>query len=191
MRFELPNLPFAPDALEPHMSAETFSYHHDKHHAKYVATLNSLLDASGEDPQSLEQLIRESDGGVFKNAAQAWNHAFFWNCMSPEGGGEPPKALADALTASFGSVDGFRDAFKKEALGHFGSGWAWLVKGEDGKLAITSTHDADCPVRTGATPLLTCDVWEHAYYIDHRNDRGAFLDAFWKIVDWKAVAERL
>jgi Fe-Mn family superoxide dismutase len=189
--FELAALPFAKDALEPHMSAETLGFHHDKHHAKYVNTLNELLSKSGEEPESLEALICESEGKVFNNAAQAYNHEFFWNCLSPQGGGEPPEALAKALTDSFGSVDKFREAFTTAAATHFGSGWAWLVRTKAGKLEVTSTHDADCPLRAGSTPLLTCDVWEHAYYVDYRNDRGAYVEAFWKMVDWKKVAARL
>ncbi len=191
MAFELPTLPFSPDALAPHMSAETLSFHHGKHHAKYVNTLNDLLEKAGNTTTDLDQLVRESEGGLFNNAAQHWNHSFFWNCVSPDGGGDPPAKVADALTKAFGSVDAFRDAFTKEAMTHFGSGWAWLVKNADGGLEIVSTHDAGNPLRDGKTPLLTCDVWEHAYYIDHRNDRGAFLKGFWALVNWDTVAARL
>jgi Fe-Mn family superoxide dismutase len=191
VRFELPPLPFDYDALEPYMSAETFRFHHDKHHAKYVQTLNDLLLKSGGGADSLEQLIRDSEGPVLRNAEQAWNHEFFFNGLTPGGGGEPPQSIADALVECFGDVKTFRDDFTKAALGHFGSGWAWLVQTQGGRLEVITTHDEANPMRTQCMPLLTCDVWEHAYYIDYRNDRSAYLAAFWEVVNWNVVAERL
>lgn len=186
-----PELPYSSDALAPSISAETLSFHHGKHHAGYVKKLNAALDGTPAADLSLEELIRNIDqipadkrGGVFNNAAQHFNHSFYWKSMSPSGGGAPSGSLGAAIDAAFGSFDAFRDAFTKAASTHFGSGWAWLVKRADGSLAVTSTHDADTPLAHGETPLLTCDVWEHAYYIDYRNNRGGYVEGWWKLVNW-------
>lgn len=190
MAFTLPELPYAKDALAPHLSKETLEFHHGKHHNAYVVKLNQLTEGKPEASKSLEELIRTTDGGVFNQAAQIWNHTFFWHSMSPTGGGEPTGKVLEALTKSFGSVEQFKKDFAAAALGQFGSGWAWLVKDGD-KLAITTTSNAGCPLKDGKTPLLTCDVWEHAYYIDFRNDRAKFVETFWKLVNWDFVAKNL
>jgi Fe-Mn family superoxide dismutase len=185
MAFELPELPYAQDALAPHISAETLSFHYGKHHAGYVKKLNVAVAAdSGLQGLSLEQIIGSASGGVFNNAAQVWNHTFYWNSMSPNGGGSPTGAIALAIDEAFGSFDAFKSAFEAAAGGQFGSGWAWLVKNEDGSLAITSTSNAGSPLTNGQTPLLTCDVWEHAYYVDYRNARGSYVGAWWNLVNW-------
>jgi superoxide dismutase, Fe-Mn family len=186
----LPDLPYPKNALEPHISAETLEYHHGKHHAKYVKTLNGLLPGSGLEDASLEDIMRQASGKLFNNAAQVWNHSFYWNCMSPDGGGEPGGALGAALAQTFGSVNAFKEHFVDTAADNFGSGWTWLVKNDDG-LAIINTHDADNPLTQGRQPLLTCDVWEHAYYIDYRNARRKYLEAFWNVVHWDFVAANL
>ena len=191
MAFTLPELPFAKDALAPHISAETLEYHHGKHHAKYVATLNELVEGTDQADKSLEELIKSTSGKLFNQAAQVWNHTFYWNCLSPQGGGAPSGAVADAINSAFGSFDAFQEAFNKEAASHFGSGWAWLVKDGSGGLSVCSTHDAGNPMTDGKTPLMTCDVWEHAYYIDYRNARPKYLEAFWKLVNWDFVAQNL
>jgi Fe-Mn family superoxide dismutase len=189
--FELPSLPYAKDALAPYMSAETFDYHHGKHHQAYVNKLNELTAGKPEANKSLEELIRTTEGGLFNQAAQVWNHTFFWNCMKPSGGGEPTGELADAIRRDFGSYDQFKTAFAAEAAGRFGSGWAWLVKDGD-KLAITNTVNAGNPMTDGKTPLLTLDVWEHAYYIDYRNARPNFISAFLDhLVHWDFAAANL
>lgn len=190
MAFTLPELPYAKDALAPHLSKETLEFHHGKHHNAYVVKLNQLTEGKPEANKSLEELIRTTEGGVFNQAAQIWNHTFFWHSMSPTGGGEPTGKVLEALTQSFGSVEQFKKDFAAAALGQFGSGWAWLVKDGD-KLAITTTSNAGCPLKDGKTPLLTCDVWEHAYYIDFRNDRAKFVETFWKVVNWDFVAKNL
>ena len=196
MAFELPALPWAADALEPHYSANTLSFHHGKHHNAYVTKLNGMLEGKPLAGKSLEQIIKATVavpamGGVFNNAAQVWNHTFFWNCMKPGGGGKPAGALADKIAADFGSFDAFADAFKAEAAGRFGSGWAWLVL-DGGKLKVTSTANADTPLAYGQTPLLTIDVWEHAYYLHYQNRRPAFIQAFLdKLVNWDFVAANL
>jgi superoxide dismutase, Fe-Mn family len=191
MSFQLPNLPYAKDALAPHMSAETFDYHHGKHHLAYVNKLNELTAGKPEADKSLEELIRTTDGGLFNQAAQVWNHTFFWNCMKPAGGGEPTGDLADAIRRDFGSYADFKTKFAAEAAGRFGSGWAWLVKDGD-KLAITSTMNAGNPLTEGKTPLLTLDVWEHAYYVDYRNARPNFITAFLDhLVSWDFAAANL
>ena len=187
MAFELPALPYAKNALEPHLSAETLEYHHGKHHNAYVVNLNNLVPGSEFEGKSLEEIIKTSAGGVFNNAAQIWNHTFYWNCLSPNGGGQPTGALADAINAKWGSVDEFKKAFQASAVGNFGSGW--LVKKADGSLALASTIGAGCPLTTGDTALLTCDVWEHAYYIDYRNMRPKYVEAFWNLVNWDFVAK--
>ncbi len=191
MSYELPELPYAKDALSPHISAETLEYHHGKHHAAYTNKLNAMLPGSGFEEASLDDIIKKADGGLFNQAAQYFNHSFYWKCLSPNGGGAPKGAIAEAINESFGSFDAFKDAFTKAAGGHFGSGWAWLVKNTDGKLEVTSTHDAGCPIRDGAKPILTCDVWEHAYYIDYRNARPKYIEAFWNLVNWDFANENL
>lgn len=185
MPFPLPALPWARDALAPHISAETIDFHYGKHHQSYVDKLNGLTEGKPEAGQSLEDLVRKSTGGLFNNAAQVWNHTFFWNSMKSGGGGKPTGALADAMARDLGGIDGFRKDFTEAAKGQFGSGWAWLVKKPDGKLEITTTSNAGCPLRDGDTPLLTLDVWEHAYYIDYRNARPKFIEAFLDhLVNW-------
>jgi len=191
--FELPALPYAPDAFGGWTSAETFSFHHGKHHAGYVKKLNAAVEGTDYAGKPLEEVVADSrgkDAGVFNNAAQHWNHAFFWTCLSPEAQA-PEGTLAEAIDRDFGSLDAFKEAFGKAALTLFGSGWAWLVRDADGKLEIAQYKDADTPAGTDRIPLLTLDVWEHAYYIDFRNDRGKFIEGFWNHVDWKAVAERI
>ncbi|AKX44965.1 superoxide dismutase [Thiopseudomonas alkaliphila] len=191
MAFELPALPYAKDALEPHISAETLDYHYSKHHNTYVVNLNNLLPGSGFEGKSLEEIVKTSSGGIFNNAAQVWNHTFYWNCLAPNGGGEPTGELAEAINKSFGSFEKFKEEFTKNAIGTFGSGWGWLVKKADGSLALASTSNAGCPLTTEDKPLLTCDVWEHAYYIDYRNSRPNYLEAFWNLVNWDFVAKNL
>jgi len=186
MAFELPALPYAKDALEPHMSVATFDYHHGKHHQTYVTKLNELV---GDTDKSLEDLMKDSAGdaskaGVFNNAAQVWNHTFFWNSMGPNGGGAPTNAIAEKIDADFGSYDAFKAAFADAGATQFGSGWVWLVLDGD-KLAIVKTPNAECPLTDGKTPILTCDVWEHAYYLDHQNARPKFLSTFLdSLVNW-------
>jgi Fe-Mn family superoxide dismutase len=188
MAHELPALPYAQDALEPVISAETIDYHYGKHHQAYVTNLNNLVPGTDFEDAPLEDIVMNSDGGLFNNAAQVWNHTFYWNGLSPNGGGEPTGALADAINVAFGSFEDFKDAFIKSAVGNFGSGWTWLVKNEDGTLEIFNTDDADTPLRHGKKPLLTVDVWEHAYYIDYRNARPKYLEEIWKIVNWDFAA---
>ncbi|MBZ4420933.1 superoxide dismutase [Myxococcus sp. RHSTA-1-4] len=191
MPFKLPDLPFAKDALAPHVSAETLEYHHGKHHAAYVTNLNKLLEGKPEAEKSLEEVILSSEGGVFNNAAQVWNHTFYWHCMKPNGGGRPTGALADAINRDFGSFEKFREEFANAAATQFGSGWAWLVL-EGGKLKVTKTGNADLPMKHGQKALLTIDVWEHAYYIDYRNARPKYIDTFLeKLVNWDFVAQNL
>lgn len=191
MAFSLPDLPYPKDGLEPHISAETLDFHHGKHHNAYVTNLNNLTQGKPEAEKSLEELIKTTDGGLFNNAAQVWNHTFYWHCMKPNGGGEPTGPLADAINKTFGSFAKFKEEFSAAAATQFGSGWAWLVKKADGSLAITKTANADCPIRTGEKPLLTCDVWEHAYYVDYRNARPKYVEAFWNLVNWDFVASNL
>ena len=186
---ELPALPYPMDALEPHISAETLEYHYGKHHATYVDKLNKLLKGSGFEETPLEQIIKEASGGLFNNAAQVWNHTFYWNCLSPDGGGLPEGSLAVAIDEAFGSFAKFREAFSDAAAAHFGSGWAWLTRTDDGSLEIVTTSNAETPLADNRQPLLTCDVWEHAYYIDYRNARPKYIDAFWNIVNWKFVTD--
>lgn len=189
MAFELPALPYAKDALAPHISAETLEFHHGKHHQTYVTNLNNLVPGTEFDGLSLEEIIVKASGGIFNNAAQVWNHTFYWNCLAPNAGGEPTGELADAINTTFGSFAKFKEEFTKTAVTTFGSGWAWLVKNADGSLALVSTSNAGCPLTAGQTPLLTCDVWEHAYYIDFRNARPAYLEAFWALVNWEFAAK--
>ncbi|HBB41048.1 MAG TPA: superoxide dismutase [Fe], partial [Proteobacteria bacterium] len=178
-------------ALAPHLSAETLDYHHDKHHATYVANLNKLIEGTEFASLSLEAIIKKASGPLFNNAAQVWNHTFYFNGLSPKGGGAPSGAVAKAITTAFGSFAAFQEKFTAAAVGTFGSGWAWLVKKTDGSLAIVTTANAGNPLTDGATPLLTCDVWEHAYYVDYRNARPKYVAAFWNLVNWEAVAKNL
>lgn len=192
MAFELPALPYAINALEPHISQETLEYHHGKHHNTYVVNLNNLVPGTEFEGKSLEEIIKTSTGGIFNNAAQIWNHTFYWHCLSPNGGNEPTGALADAINKTFGSFAEFKDAFTKSAIGNFGSSWTWLVKKADGSLAIVNTSNAGCPLtEAGTTPLLTVDLWEHAYYIDFRNLRPKYMETFWTLVNWEFVAKNL
>ncbi|WP_413439120.1 superoxide dismutase [Sulfuriferula sp. GW1] len=189
MIHELPALPYAKDALQPHISAETLEYHYGKHHQAYVTNLNNLIKGNEFESMTLEEIIKKSSGGVFNNAAQVWNHTFYWNCLSPKGGGQPSGALGDAIKAKWGSFDAFKEAFSKAAVGTFGSGWAWLVKTADGQIDIVSTSNAATPMTSGQKALLTCDVWEHAYYVDYRNARPKYVEAFWNLVNWDFVAQ--
>jgi Fe-Mn family superoxide dismutase len=191
MAIELPELPYSKDALAPHISAETLDYHYGKHHAAYVNKLNAAIEGTDWAEKSLEDIIKGSEGGMFNNAAQVWNHSFYWNCLSPDGGGEPSGAAADAINEAFGSFEKFKEEFTNKAATLFGSGWAWLVKNGDGKLEIVQTANAGCPLTDGHTALLTCDVWEHAYYVDYRNARPKYIDAFWSLVNWDFVSKNL
>lgn len=188
MTFKLPALPYALDALAPHISKETLEYHYGKHHNAYVTNLNKLVLDTPFAALSLEKIITQATGPVFNNAGQVWNHTFYWNCLSPQGGGEPSGSLADAIVEAFGSFAAFKEQFTQTAVSTFGSGWAWLIKDSDKGLKIVSTSNAGTPLTSGQTPLLTCDVWEHAYYIDYRNVRPDYLNAFWSLVNWEFVA---
>jgi len=191
--FTLPPLPYAESALEPHISKETIQYHYGKHHATYVSNLNNFV-AKTQDLQgkTLEQILMTANGPIFNNAAQVWNHTFYWNSLSPNGGGDPKGKIAELINRDFGSFDAFKTAFTATAVGHFASGWAWLVQGSDGKLKIVDTHDAGHPEREGkGKPILTCDVWEHAYYVDYRNARAKYLESFWKVVNWDFANKNL
>ena len=190
MAIELPPLPWARDALAPHISAETIDYHYGKHHQAYVTNLNNQIAGTEFENLALEDIVRKATGGMFNNAAQVWNHTFYWNSLAPKGGGEPTGPLADAIRKSFGSFAQFKDQFSKTAAGTFGSGWAWLVGRADGGLAVISTSNAGTPITGSDRPLLTCDVWEHAYYIDYRNARPKYIEAFWNLVDWNSAAGR-
>ena len=187
MAIELPELPYAIDALEPHISKETLEFHYGKHHATYVAKLNPLVEGTDLADADLETIVKNSEGGMFNNAAQVWNHTFYWNCLSPNGGGEPTGAIAEAINDSFGSFAEFKDKFTNSAINNFGSSWTWLVKNSDGSLEIVNTSNAATPLTTDATALLTVDLWEHAYYIDYRNARPAYMEAFWNLVNWDFV----
>lgn len=191
MAFELPNLPYPKDALAPHMSVETLEFHHGKHHAGYVKKLNAGIEGTPHADKSLEEIIKSASGGLFNNAAQHWNHSFFWNCLKPSGNEKPSGDLADALNRDFGSYEKFRDEFAKVAASQFGSGWAWLVS-EGGKLKITSTSNADLPLAHGQKALFTIDVWEHAYYIDYRNERPKFISTILdELANWDFVQSNL
>ena len=188
MKHELPALPYEKNALEPFISAETIDYHYGKHHQTYVTNLNNLIAGTEFETLSLEDIVRKSSGGIFNNAAQVWNHTFYWNGMKPNGGGKPTGALAEAIDKAFGSFDAFKEEFSKCAVTTFGSGWAWLVKNADGSLALVSTSNAGCPLTAGQKPLLTIDVWEHAYYIVYRNARPKYVEDFFSVVNWDFVA---
>jgi len=188
MAHTLPELPYAMDALEPHISRETLEYHYGKHHNAYVVNLNGMLEGTELAGATLEDVIRKSSGPVFNNAAQVWNHTFYWNCLSPNGGGAPAGDLAKAIDSAYGSFDAFKAEFSDKSVKLFGSGWAWLVKKPDGSVAIIQTSNAETPVQGEDIALLTCDVWEHAYYIDYRNARPKYVEAFWNLVNWDFVA---
>lgn len=190
MERTLPPLPYARDALVPHASAETLEYHYGKHHNAYVVNLNSLQVGTEFENMALEEVVKKASGGIYNNAAQIWNHTFFWNCMKPNGGGAPSGALAQAMDAKWGSLDAFKQAFAKSAVGNFGAGWTWLVKKSDGGLDIVNMGAAGTPLTTGDTAILTLDVWEHAYYIDYRNQRPKFVEAFLNhLVNWDFAAK--
>jgi Fe-Mn family superoxide dismutase len=191
MAIKLPALPWARDALAPHISAETIDYHYGKHHQAYVTNLNNQIKSTEFENFALEDIIRKSSGGMFNNAAQVWNHTFYWNCLKPNGGGEPRGRLADAITKAFGGFAQFKEEFTKTSVGTFGSGWGWLVQRPDGGLALASTSNAGTPITGSDRPLLTCDVWEHAYYIDYRNARPKYLEAFWNLVNWEFASEQM
>ncbi len=191
MAHELPALPYDMNALEPFISKETIEYHYGKHHAAYVKNLNGLITGTEFENSGLEEIIKKANGGIFNNGAQVWNHTFYWNCMSPDGGGEPTAELMNAIKGDFGSFEAFKEQFSKAAATLFGSGWAWLVKSPQGKLEIVQESNAGNPLRNDLEPIMTCDVWEHAYYIDKRNLRPAYIEDFWKVIDWNAIANRL
>ena len=188
MAFELPALPYAQDALQPHISSETLEFHYGKHHKTYVDKLNGLVEGTDFAEKTLEEVVKSSEGGVFNNAAQIWNHSFYWNCLSPNGGAAATGAIADAINAAFGSFDAFKEQFTNSAINNFGSSWTWLVKQADGSVAIVNTSNAATPLTDGSViPLLTVDLWEHAYYIDYRNARPKYMEAFWALVNWDFV----
>ncbi|MCU4176932.1 superoxide dismutase [Carboxylicivirga sp. N1Y90] len=190
MNFELPQLPYALDALEPIISKKTLEFHYGKHHQAYVNNLNNLVKGTEFESADLETIVKKSEGGIFNNGAQVWNHTFYFTSFSPKGGGEPTGALADAINASFGSFEKFKEEFSAAAATLFGSGWAWLVKNADNSLSIVKESNAGNPLRDGLTPILTCDVWEHAYYLDKQNARPKYIEDFWKLIDWNVVGER-
>ena len=185
MKHELPPLPYAADALAPHISRETMEFHHGKHHKTYVDKLNELIQGTEFANAPLEDIVRRADGAIYNNAAQHWNHSFFWQCLAPRAGGKPGESIGRAIDSSFGSFDAFKKKFSESAATLFGSGWTWLVKRDDGSLAIEQMSNADTPVRKGGRAILTLDVWEHAYYIDYRNKRPDFIEAFWNVVNWE------
>jgi len=190
MAFNLPALPYAINALEPYISARTLEFHHGKHHLAYVNNVNSLISGTPFEDASLEEIIIKAEGGIFNNGAQVFNHTFYFEQFSPEGCREPKDQLKAALERDFGTIESFFEQFNKAAATLFGSGWAWLVKNKEGKLEIVQTSNAGCPLRDGKTPLLTCDVWEHAYYLDKQNLRPKYIEDFWKILDWKVISAR-
>ena len=189
MEHALPALPYAKDALAPHISAETIDFHYGKHHQTYVTNLNNLIKGGEFENSTLEDIVKKSAGGIFNNAAQIWNHTFYWQSLAPAAAATPTGALAAAINAKYGTFDAFKEAFNKSALGNFGSGWTWLVKKADGTLDIVNTTNAATPLTTSDTPLLTCDVWEHAYYIDYRNSRANYLASFWALANWEFAAK--
>ncbi|MDD4001938.1 MAG: superoxide dismutase [Bacteroidales bacterium] len=189
-KFTLPVFPYAQDALEPHISKTTIEFHYGKHHQTYVDNLNKLIVGTEFENSNLEEIVMKSSGGIFNNAAQVWNHTFYWNCLSPKSPLKPEGKLLEAIEKEFGSFDQFKEKFTNAAVTLFGSGWAWLVKTPEGKLEIIQTSNAENPIRQEKTPLLVCDVWEHAYYIDKQNRRPAYLESFWNLVDWKKVEDR-
>ena len=191
MTHELPKLPYELDALQPHISKETLEYHYGKHHRTYVDKLNAAIENTDMAKLSLEEIIKKSEAGVFNNAAQVWNHTFYWHCLKPKGGGNPTGKIADAINKSFGSFDQFKEKFSTAAVNNFGSGWTWLIQKDDGTLIIKNTSNADTPIREGIQPILTIDVWEHAYYVDYRNARPKYVEAFWNLVNWDTANKNL
>ncbi|MHB1697534.1 MAG: superoxide dismutase [bacterium] len=189
MEHKLPELPYAIDALQPHISRETLEYHYGKHHQAYVNNLNNLIKGTEFQDQGLEDIIKKSSGGIFNNAAQVWNHTFYWHCLSPKSEGHPAGNLAKAIEAKFGTFDDFKKQFSQAAATLFGSGWAWLVKNNDGSIELMTTSNAGTPMTSGKIALLTCDVWEHAYYIDYRNARPSYIEHFWNLVNWDFVTK--
>jgi superoxide dismutase, Fe-Mn family len=189
MEHTLPALPYAMDALAPHISKETLEYHYGKHHQTYVTNLNNLIKGTEFEAADLETIVKTSSAGIFNNSAQIWNHTFYWSSLSPTGGGEPTGALAEAINAKFGSFAAFKEAFNKSAAGNFGSSWTWLVKKADGSVDIVNTSNAATPLTTKDVPLITCDLWEHAYYIDYRNSRPNYLGGYWSVVNWAFAAK--
>ena len=190
MKFELPPLNYSPDALAPQISAETIEYHHGKHHLAYVNNLNNLIPGTPFENASLEMMIKKAEGGIFNNAAQVWNHTFYFATFSPSGRREPNGTIAKAIVAEYGSFAAFKEAFTKAATSLFGSGWVWLCMKPDGRVTITQEQNAGNPMRSGLVPLMTCDVWEHAYYIDYRNRRPDYVTNFWELLDWNLIRER-
>ena len=191
MAFELPELPYAIDALEPFISRQTIEFHYGKHHRTYVDNLNKLIQGTPFENSTLEEIVRKAEGGIFNNGAQVWNHTFYWNCLTPDRNHPPSVDLVKQLDAVFGSLDEFKQKFTQAAATLFGSGWAWLVRHPDGRLEIVQESNAGNPLRRGLNPLLTCDVWEHAYYLDKQNRRVDYIADFWQIVNWKAIEARL
>ena len=191
MAIELPPLPWAREALAPHISAETIDYHYGKHHQTYVTNVNNQIKGTEFENEDLVTIVKKAQGGLFNNAAQVWNHTFYWNCLSPKGGGEPTGKLADGIKKAFGGFSQFKEEFTKTAIGTFGSGWAWLVQRADGNLGLISTSNAATPLTGTDVPLLTCDVWEHAYYIDYRNARPKYLEAFWNLANFEFAASQM
>ena len=189
MAFELPALPYERNALAPHISAETLDYHYGKHHQDHVNKLNELIEGTADADKSLEEIITSSSGDLFNQAAQVWNHTFYWHCLAPSGGDEPSGSLAEAINARFGSFAKFKETFNASALANFGCGWTWLIKTQDGGIDIVNTSNADTPIAHGQTPLMTIDVWEHAYYIDYRNARAKYLESVWNVLNWAFVAQ--
>jgi superoxide dismutase, Fe-Mn family len=189
MGFEI-KLPYELDALAPHISKETLEYHFGKHHNAYLSKLNAAVEGTDNAGKSLEEIVKSSEGGLFNNAAQVWNHSFYWNCLKANGGGAPTGAIADKINASFGSFDKFKEKFSAAAAGQFGSGWAWLIKKGDG-LEIVTTSNAGCPLTDNQSPVLTCDVWEHAYYVDYRNARPKYVEAWWNLINWDFANQNL
>ena len=190
MPFELPKLPYAPDALQPYISKQTIDFHYGKHHQAYINNLNSLITGTPFENATLEDIIKNAEGAIFNNGAQVWNHTFYFLSFSPQGDREPSGSLSKAINSQYGSFAGFKEQFTKAAVSIFGSGWAWLVKKADGMLDIVQESNAGNPLRKGLTPLMTCDVWEHAYYLDYQNKRADYLQSFWNVLDWKIIAER-
>jgi len=189
MAYQLPVLPYESDALEPHLSKETLEFHYGKHHQAYVTNLNNLISGTEFEGLALEDVVKKTSGPIFNNSAQIWNHTFYWNCLSPSGGGEPNGDLAQAIVNAFGSFEVFKEKFSASAVGNFGSGWTWLVKNNDDTVEIVNTSNAETPLTTNKQALLTCDVWEHAYYIDYRNARPKYVESFWNLINWGFVAQ--
>ena len=191
MAFQLPPLPYGNADLEPHISEQTVNYHYGKHYKTYVDKVNKLTKGTSFEDASLEEIVKKADGGIFNNGAQVWNHTFYWNSLSPDGGGQPTGKLKEAINRDFGSFEKFKETFTASATTLFGSGWTWLVMKDDGKLEIINESNAGNPLRNGMTPLLTCDMWEHAFYLDRQNRKPEYLDAFWNLINWSAVEKRM